>query len=778
MNQKPPPYQALRRTLFHGEILLLAALVAYLPSLGGGFSWDDALLVTDNPHLRSLGGLANLWLGRGVPDYFPLTLTSFWLEWQLWGDFAPGYRAVNLLLHALSAVALWRLLLRLKLPWAWLGALLYAVHPVCAASVAWISERKNTLAQLLAILAVLCFLRHETERRARDWWLALGCFLAALLAKTSVVTIPPAILLLLWWRERRWDWGWVRRLLPFFALAAALGLATIWFQTHQAMGGKAAAPFATRLAAAGWAEWFYLGKLLVPLRLAMVYPRWEINSASLVAWLPGLAFAALLAAAWWQRNRSPFCRNLFVILALHAGLLFPVLGFFGMAYQSIAWASDHLQYLAVPVAAAAVAAALEPLTHPKPMELHSAIPKPLPGLLVALPLAILTVNQAWLHGSQERLWREAVRLNPASHEARVNLGAAILNPLKAAAASALLPPQGSDATAGPLAPDAPEARVADEVMGILRPVARGRGELAEKANIQIAEALRIQGRLIDAILLLEEAAKLNPASDSAHCNLGVALEAVGRLAEAQAHYRETIRLAPRSADAHFNLGNLQFRQGQLAAAEASYQAALRLRPNHVDAMANYATLLAQQGRLPPAIAIYEAAIRQQPARAELHQNLGAAWLRAGDATEAERCFRTALDLKPGNAAAWGNLATALASQRRFASAFEAAQQASTLAPHDPAYDRLAILILGDAGQLAKACAKAQEVGQLHAGQPAHLLQAAAALRQAAGAGATPETLAVTHDLARQVQALFVRGAATRQEAAAAEALLPPRHTPN
>src|SRR5262245_35390915 len=106
-------------------VLLIAALalVAYVPAFSGGYLWDDADYVTDNVNLRSLAGLRNIWLQpRLSPQYYPLTFTTFWLEYQLWGATAAGYHAVNVCLHALNTVLVWLVLRRLRVAGALLAA--------------------------------------------------------------------------------------------------------------------------------------------------------------------------------------------------------------------------------------------------------------------------------------------------------------------------------------------------------------------------------------------------------------------------------------------------------------------------------------------------------------------------------------------------------------------------------------------------------------------------------------------------------------------------------
>ena len=110
--------------------VVAATFAAYWPALGGDFIWDDDVMVKNNPCVQSPGGLYYIWCTTRLPDFFPLTSTTFWLEWRLWGMRPSGYHVTNVLLHAASAVMLWRVLRRLAVPAAWLAALGFARHPV------------------------------------------------------------------------------------------------------------------------------------------------------------------------------------------------------------------------------------------------------------------------------------------------------------------------------------------------------------------------------------------------------------------------------------------------------------------------------------------------------------------------------------------------------------------------------------------------------------------------------------------------------------------------
>jgi len=185
-----------------GLLLLGAALLAYAPALRGGFVWDDYDWIVENPPLREPGGLGRIWLDpRAFHQYYPLTHTSFWLEFLAWGEQSAGYHLVNVGLHALAAFLLWRVLRGLALRGALVAAGIFLLHPVGVESVAWITERKNVLSMALALGSLLCWLPllDAPEPRPlgadrRRYLASTALFGAAMLAKTAVCTLPALLL--------------------------------------------------------------------------------------------------------------------------------------------------------------------------------------------------------------------------------------------------------------------------------------------------------------------------------------------------------------------------------------------------------------------------------------------------------------------------------------------------------------------------------------------------------------------------------------------------------
>ena len=242
-----------------------------------------------------------------VPNGFSPDEYRFLGAVAAWGGNPVGYHVVNVLLHGANAVLLWRVLARLKVPAGWLGGIIFAVHPVCVASVAWVSELKNTLSLCFYLLSLLCYLKIETpdlqsqKGKAAQWYVfRWGLFLLALFSKTSTVMLPVVLLGCSWWQRGRLAARDVLRTVAFFALALAFGLLSVWFQARGAIAGATVQTegFGGRLAGAGMALWFYLGKALLPLNLSMIYPRWKIEAAAPASYLPLLLWCGMMACGW------------------------------------------------------------------------------------------------------------------------------------------------------------------------------------------------------------------------------------------------------------------------------------------------------------------------------------------------------------------------------------------------------------------------------------------------------------------------------------------------
>ena len=569
-------------------LLVAATVVAYLPVLRNGFVWDDDAYVTANTTLRSLDGLRRIWLEPGaVPQYYPLTFTSLWLDHQVWGLGAGGYHLVNVLLHALSAVLVWRLLVRLAVPGAALGAALFALHPVHVESVAWIAERKNVLSGVCYLGAALAYLRWalpvpgEAPAGRGVYALALGLFAAALLAKTVTCTLPVALGVVVWWKRGRLRTEDILPLVPFVVLGAVAGLVTVRMErTH--VGARGAAwdlSLVQRVLVAGRALWFYLRSLALPVSLTFIYPRWAPDPTVWWQWLFPLAAAAALGGLVWARDRfgtGPIAAALFFGVTLA-----PALGFVDVYPMRYSFVADHFQYLA----------SLGPLVLAGALAARWGRQGLGVALVALVVLGGLTWRQAHAYRDVETLWRDTLAKNQAATIAHLNLGTLLQE------AGRLADAEASFRRVLALEPDAADART------------------------NLANTLRSQGRLAEATALYREVAARTPYDPGAHMNLGNALAQGGALAEAMAQYEIALRLRPNHADTRANLATVLAMQGRTAEAIVQYRAALAVDPTFVDAHRNLARVLADSGQLDEAEQHLREILRLRPDDASVRADL-------------------------------------------------------------------------------------------------------------------------------------------------------------
>ena len=614
-------------------LLLAAVLFAYFPALRGGFLWDDDAHVTPLK-LRSLHGLWRIWFEVGATQqYYPVLHSAFWLEHRLWGDSVLGYHVANAALHAAASWLLILVLRRLSFPAAVLAGLVFALHPVCVESVAWISEQKNTLSAVFYLAAALLYLRFDQTRRRSLYCLASGLFVLALLTKTVTATLPAALLVVFWWRRGRIGWRRdVMPLVPWLAVGAACGLFTAWAERKLigAEGADFSLSVLQRVILAGRVVVFYAGKLIFPGRLVFIYPRWTIDAGAPGQYVYLLGILILLAALAMvaRRRRGPLAGLLFF-----AGTLFPVLGFVNVYPFLFSFVADHFQYLASIGILVPIAWGLLWIVVRIPVGAQARA-----CLLLAVPaaLGILTWRQCRNYRDSDTLNRATLRENPSAWLADYNLAVSL----------------------GSRPGGLPEAISEYEATLSLKP-----DHWAARSNLGSA-LLRTPGRAADAVAEYEAALRLRPDFAEAPNNLGVALGRIpGRLPEAVAHLRIALRLKPDYDGAHNNLGALLVREpGSLSEAIGEYEAALRIAPDHAEYHYNLANALALIPlRLPEAIGEYRAALRLDPDYMEAHSNLGAALARApGGLSAGISEYEAAKRLAPGNPRIRSNLAKALA----------------------------------------------------------------------------------------------------------------------
>jgi tetratricopeptide (TPR) repeat protein len=743
-------------------VVFAATFAAYLPALHGELLWDDAAHITARV-LQGWDGLWKIWFRLGTTQqYYPVLHSAFWIEHRLWGGSVLGYHVLNVGLHATAACLFAVALSRIR-PGAggraapggaeWLAAAIFALHPVCVESVAWISEQKNTLSLVLYLLSAIAYLRFDRDRRWGWYGLAIGLFVLAVLSKSVTATLPGALLLALAWRRPCLSWRRdVLPLVPLFVFGACAGIFTAWVERNYigARGEGFDLGFTMRCFLAGRIVWFYLGKLVWPSDLAFIYPHWSVAASwrwSLGLLGLGAAIAALFALR--RRARDPLFALLFFL-----GSALPALGFVNVYPFIFSYVADHWQYLpslgvialgaailargaarsnaglqrtAVLCAAAALLAALFLLTR-RQCALYRDVGTLYSDTLAKDPdcwmahnnLGVYLMEKGSLDASIAHL-EQAVRLRPAYAEAHNNLGNAFSKtPGRGAQAirqfeeAIRLEPAMTEAHANLGLALVKEPGRLREGIAQLEAALEGNRENPEYADLHAslgAALAKVPGRLGDAVAEDEAALKFRPGAAEVRNELGVALARLGRPGDAVLEFERILRDHPENPEAHGNLGNALAQLNRMPEAVEQYREALRLDPDLPEAHFNLGRALRNVGDGREAIAQYREALRLAPGSAEARSSLGSAYYRQGRIEEAAREFAEAVRIEPTSAAYRNNLGLALTREGRLDEAIAALRSAVELAPdYADAHYNLALALLRS-GREAEAAAEFKVSGR-------------------------------------------------------------------
>jgi protein O-mannosyl-transferase len=571
-------------------LILAAGFWIYAPVLHGDWLWDDHELIANNVSEHNPSQLWWIWWQPGhLVDYQPIKATVVCLQWFLWGNNTLGYHVTNLVLHLASALLVWRLLHKLGLKLAWLGGLLFAIHPVQVESVAWIAELKNTLSLPPFLLAMCCYIDYDRRGKQSDYFLAAGFFVVAMLCKASTGMFPFVILLYSWWRRGRIGWSDLKGSAPFFVILLVLGFLTVHFSRAEAIGhgDLLKGGFFSRLAIIGLAISFYLTKCLWPTGLLPLYPKPVVDPPTLLQFLPWPILGG--AIGWMWIKRESWGRHALFGVGFFLINLVPVLGFIFVRFKVMAWSLDHLIYLPIIGLIGLAVAACEAIGERLPSGVRY-----LAIGIVVLAVAMLTREShryAKIFINQQTLWTYTLHYYPDAVAARNNLGDALLK----------------------------QGRVADAIAQF-REALRLQPDYAEAHN-NFGNALVSSGKLPEAREQYTEALRLKPDYPEAHNGMGNAWVLNWKLPEAMEQYTEALRLRPDYSEAHNGLGNVLLQMGRLLEALAECEAALKLNPDYADAHCTAGLILAQMGRLSEAIAQFETASKLDPGNARIEQEL-------------------------------------------------------------------------------------------------------------------------------------------------------------
>ena len=600
--------------------LAIVTLAIYAQVVGHQFiTLDDPTYIRENPMVNrgvTLGGVAWAFTTFYATNWHPLTWISHMLDCQFFGMNAGRHLLINALIHATNTLLVfWFVLRTTRARWpSALVAALFALHPLHVESVAWVSERKDTLSTFFGLLSLIAYVRYaKAPSISRYAWVAIALALG-LLAKPMLVTWPFVMLLLDYWPLGRLAGPMVKEhrrgaphkeaatgiaslvweKLPLFALVAASAIITF---VAQSQGGAVRtftdAPITLRLSNALVSYVKYLLLTFWPNDLAVYYPfawagipAWQIIGAALL-------LLGITAFCFSQRKIRPY---LIVGWLWFLGTLVPVIGLVQVGGQIMA---DR--YFYVPSIGLFIAIVFGLADIAKSWRVAPLLSG---GIAVGVLLILATLTNA-----QAQRWRDSFTLFEHT-----------------------------------LAVTPPNLRIENS----------------------LALAMGASGKYDEAAAHFEKTLQIDPSFYDGLVGMGVTRAFQGRMPEAIGYFQAAIRSQPDTPKAHVQLALALWKQNNDQAAFEEMRRASQLAPNDADIRADFGLALELVGQIPEAIEQLHEALRMNPNNAEAHGNLGLALLASGKARESVPEFEMALHLKPELKGAADNLRRAqsqLGSQR-------------------------------------------------------------------------------------------------------------------
>ncbi|MEY5019221.1 MAG: O-GlcNAc transferase [Verrucomicrobiota bacterium] len=692
--------EGFQNRIFKAALIILACLWVYSPTYHGDWLWDDDQMLTANLTVQhrlspdpnvptdSLGTLKKLWVDPDGADYFPLSYTVLWAQWPFFGMESTGYHVTTILFHTAGALLFWVLLAKMRIPGAWLSGLVFAIHPICIESVAWISEIKNTLSMPLFMLSCMYWVGQDEEsnafKRKRLYVLSIVFFLLSMLAKTSIVAFPVVTLLYAWWKRSEITKRDIMRSLPLFAISIVLGLVTIHYQWGRAIGEEkiiignllSLDGFLSRMAISGMGVFHYIATVLWPVGLLPIYPRWEVDPPKF--WML-LAWPLFFAGLWWiwrKRNAtfpSQWGHHALFVIGFFLLMVAPVLGFVTISYMRITWVADHFVYKPmISIVAFACAGLVLFFNRLKDSPKRGFC---IAGSVLLLAFACLAFRQSTFWQDEDHMWEYTLKHNNNAWQAHNRLGA------KKSSRGDLDGAHYHFQNATRLRPDLGETHnnLASSLLA--------RSQIFQQKGDQAAA----EREGAEAIHHASEACRLTPSLPIFHVNLANALLTLGRFPEAEAKYKEILGFAPNDSSVLNNCGVALCKQGKNEEAIPLFRRALEITPNLKDASDNLASALGNKdnpngastvpspegkpgelkydksvadsltmsGRIAEAAEIYLELLKKEPNNPALINNYGFILYRQGKSDEAIAKFRRALELDPNLKDAKENLAIAM-----------------------------------------------------------------------------------------------------------------------
>ncbi len=705
-----------RRFLIFGLIVAIT-LAIYVPNLSIHYvNWDYASYekVLDARDFRATAyELLTDFEGTIVPGYYaPVCSISLLADKFLIGSSTPQAwwtHLLNVLIHCLNGLLVYLLVRKIgdSEAVAWIAALIFLIHPVNSGTVLWFAGRKTVLASAFYLSAFSAYLSWREKGRWPWFCLCLLLFTLGQLTKPTVSVFPLALLvteLLVFRRasgagdlqqlltgtmrgptffQRIAPLPWMKvflSILPFFLISAGLSRLAVHSEDATVNLNLIHLPLINRPFNAAAAVCFYVGKVLLPVNLIPMYPRWQVDLSSIWWWMPLLALICAAGWALFRHDRIPgtclWASGNFLIPLL------PVVGLVKFGFLMFSFVSNHLLYLSMVGACHLMALGIEGARRRLGDKAGRAVYVGLAAYMV-FP-GVQTVGQTHVWKDSVTLWSYVSEKNPGSWRAWSYLGSAL-----------------SDAGRLDQSVEAYEKAVAtrpnfSQAYFELALALRRKGDLdgaIERLNkvleldpkfgaaySNLGLILLDRNKIPDAITRFAAALALDPGDAMLYYHMGLAEEAAGRRDSAARWYQDALNRDRRLVPALEHLGGLMLERGDLAGAIAKLRSVAELGAESAKAHGDLAASLKRHGDYNEAILQYKEAIRLDPRSPELQNNLGLAMDQVGLVEQALACFRKASKLGPNLAEPFLNMGNALLKIDRLTRAEKAYRNALTVRP--------------------------------------------------------------------------------------------------
>ena len=641
-------------------------------------NFDDTAYVTKNENVQkglTIDSFVWAFTTGHQANWHPLTWLSHMFDYELYGLNPAGHHLTNLLLHILSTLLLFAVLNSMTgaiWPSAFVAAM-FALHPLHVESVAWIAERKDVLSGFFWMLTIAAYVRYVKHPSLLRY---LGVFLSlclGLMAKPMLVSLPFVLLLLDYWPLGRFElqrqaastgssaWRLFVEKIPLIVLVIISSVVTYLVQQRGgAMWDVEAFPMGIRLANVPVSYIGYLGKMIYPVRLAVLYPHPGHSLVMRQAVTSLLVLIFITAVVIYLSRRSAY---LLVGWLWYLGTLVPVIGLVQVGSQAMADRYTYLPLTGIFIMAAWTVARLSAKWRYRKIVLGISAGLILIVLLVCTRIQVdrwrnsetlfertlaLTENNSIINNNLGMFWFEkndslravnyfnqAIEIKPDFAEGYYNLARALQS-----------------------------QENYDEAIKYYQQAIHIKSDYAAAHN-NLGTALQLQHRLDEAISQYRRALELKKDYVGAHYNLGMALQITGELDEAIEQYRQTLHLRPKHASALNNLGRTFQSKQMFDEAVKCYLEALHIDPDLAEANYNLGKILRLNGRLDEAVIYFNQSLRSRPDYPDAHFSLALVWNLLNKYDKAIIHFNEALRLKPNWPQPHNNLGNIYYYQDRF-----------------------------------------------------------------------------------------------------------------